>query len=307
MNYGAKADGVTDDAASVQKAVDACYAAGGGIVYMPAGTYLVYYAQPANSDCSGNILLRSGVTLCGAGATSTIIKGTRPLGNIIAASQKTNIGVRDLSVYSGISSPNFNGVKFYACTNASVENVVAHDLYIGIALYSCIDSNVKDSTAYNCSGVGITASTSYLPLQVGSNNVVSGCEAYGCFDGMSAAGYSPAAPYRRCIGTSFVSCNSHNNSRWGFRATYADNFAMTDCTATNNQYNVYVSGVINDGDGVTPDLHGIIPAIGTAQTIHNTTYGGAGGAAATIQTASTPDAYTYLYDHYGACSGIVVN
>lgn len=40
-NYGAKGDGSTDDTAAIQAAVDACAAASGGVVLMPAGRYVV--------------------------------------------------------------------------------------------------------------------------------------------------------------------------------------------------------------------------------------------------------------------------
>jgi Pectate lyase superfamily protein len=40
-DYGAVGNGITDDTAAIQAAVDACIAAGGGTVYFAAGTYLV--------------------------------------------------------------------------------------------------------------------------------------------------------------------------------------------------------------------------------------------------------------------------
>lgn len=40
-DFGAKGDGVSDDTAAIQAAVDAVFAAGGGTVYLPSGTYLV--------------------------------------------------------------------------------------------------------------------------------------------------------------------------------------------------------------------------------------------------------------------------
>jgi parallel beta-helix repeat protein len=40
-DYGATGDGVTDDRASIQEAIDAASAAGGGIVFFQAGTYLI--------------------------------------------------------------------------------------------------------------------------------------------------------------------------------------------------------------------------------------------------------------------------
>lgn len=49
---GIVADGATLDTASIQSAIDACSASGGGTVHFPAGRYL-----------TGTIVLKSGVTL----------------------------------------------------------------------------------------------------------------------------------------------------------------------------------------------------------------------------------------------------
>jgi polygalacturonase len=51
-DFGAVADGRTNDAAAIEKAIDACAKAGGGVVLLPAGNFL-----------SGTIVLRSNITL----------------------------------------------------------------------------------------------------------------------------------------------------------------------------------------------------------------------------------------------------
>jgi hypothetical protein len=53
--FGAKADQVTDDTAAFQSAIDAAAASGGGIVFVPAGTYRL----------NGTLIIRRNVTLEG--------------------------------------------------------------------------------------------------------------------------------------------------------------------------------------------------------------------------------------------------
>lgn len=70
--YSAKGDGVTDDTAAIQAAINAASTwdgytyTPGKVIYLPAGTYLV---------STGLSITHSGVTLRGAGMTNTIIKG----------------------------------------------------------------------------------------------------------------------------------------------------------------------------------------------------------------------------------------
>lgn len=53
--YGAVGDGTTDDREAIQDAIDACVTAGGGVVYLPQGTYLLDSAHPSVSGVSLNV------------------------------------------------------------------------------------------------------------------------------------------------------------------------------------------------------------------------------------------------------------
>ncbi|WLG53492.1 glycosyl hydrolase family 28-related protein [Pseudomonas sp. FP1742] len=71
QNFGAKGDGITDDTAAIQSAIDAAAAAGGGQVYMPTGTYIVSGGVEPSDGC---LMLKSNVYLYGDGMGATTIK-----------------------------------------------------------------------------------------------------------------------------------------------------------------------------------------------------------------------------------------
>ncbi|RMV68179.1 M10 family metallopeptidase C-terminal domain-containing protein [Pseudomonas coronafaciens] len=70
-DFGALGDGVTDDTAAIQAAIDAAAAAGGGEVVMGAGTYVVSGGEEPSDGC---LMLKSNVTLSGVGMGETVIK-----------------------------------------------------------------------------------------------------------------------------------------------------------------------------------------------------------------------------------------
>lgn len=100
LAYGADNSGVSDSRASINAAITACNAAGGGTVYMPPGTYLTTASASPNVSQTVyvGIVTRSNVTLAGAGPEATIIK--------LADAQDgaTNAGVRIITHYNDLST-----------------------------------------------------------------------------------------------------------------------------------------------------------------------------------------------------------
>jgi hypothetical protein len=81
--YGAVGDGLTDDTAAIQAALDACPSAAdaawihvnrGGAVVLPVGTYLI----------SAPLLMRRGITIRGAGSECTELCYTATTGNVLS-------------------------------------------------------------------------------------------------------------------------------------------------------------------------------------------------------------------------------
>ncbi|MFU8805678.1 MAG: glycosyl hydrolase family 28-related protein, partial [Bradymonadaceae bacterium] len=68
--YGADPTGGLDSTAPIQSAIDAAAEAGGGVVFLPAGTYRV---RPQGNAAASLRIRRSGVVLRGAGPGSTFI------------------------------------------------------------------------------------------------------------------------------------------------------------------------------------------------------------------------------------------
>src|SRR5213596_2066607 len=62
VSFGAVGNGVANDAGAIQLALDAAAVAGGGIVYLPCGTYLL----------QATLLIGDNVTLQGAGFCSVL-------------------------------------------------------------------------------------------------------------------------------------------------------------------------------------------------------------------------------------------
>ena len=92
LTYGAKGDGVADDAPAIQAAIDDANNAGGGVVRLPVGTYKV----------SAQLTLTSNVTLAGYGPESVII-GDPAVGAFyhMVRIVESDVRVQDLKISGG--------------------------------------------------------------------------------------------------------------------------------------------------------------------------------------------------------------
>lgn len=258
MDYGAHADGTTDDQGHIQAAIDAAHAAGGGVVYLPAATYLLYAHSEFYPGNDSNLQLKGGVTLRGAGA-ATILKGTHQDSSLISSYLADDIGVANLAGYS--TNPGYGDVlKLCRSLGVMVSNVTAHDMYGGICLYACQSAVVKNSLSYNHAASGFEVGNWIYSADVNDAVSFSDCEAHDCTAAGFRAGGLRAGDVvgdgvpSRINNFSFTDCHGYD-STWGFAITKASNAVLIACNGASNVYAPYGLGLNNVA---TASLHSCV-------------------------------------------------
>ncbi|MGA2269444.1 MAG: glycoside hydrolase family 28 protein [Bryobacteraceae bacterium] len=138
MKFGARADGRTNDAEAIQKAIDACAQSGGGVVYLPAGNFL-----------SGTIVLKSNITLrLSPGAT---LWGSRTMADyspphLIYAKEARNVAIEGGGVING------NGEAFWDEQMRPTKPRPVPLIYF----FRCRDVRVQDVNIRNAPGPTLT-------------------------------------------------------------------------------------------------------------------------------------------------------
>lgn len=113
IDYGAKGDGTTDDTTAVQAAITAAQTAGGGVVYLPAGTYLVDTLN----------ITDNGVTIRGDGMQVTHLL-SKSGNSVLSLQAVSRIIIEDLwTSYNGTTSSG-HGIYIQSGNQIWVRNVL---------------------------------------------------------------------------------------------------------------------------------------------------------------------------------------
>lgn len=248
--YGATGDGVTDDTAAIQAAIDAAEAAGGGRVVFPDGTYRISDTLIIDSD---------GVSLEGVGVTASTIDCQDTSGGEDGVRFTDCAWVKMARL--NVRTADGHCIKFAGVTWFQVFNVNARDSATGsgFKFEDGVNSTFLGSL-YNCRGIsnarmgfelsGFHTTLSFFSCQ-GKSNTLDGwrisdmtyCSWVACAaDTNSRYGWL----FENLHSSSFVNCGSESNARAGFfgqassaiasGATVQDvrNVRMEGCFTKNN-------------------------------------------------------------------------
>jgi parallel beta-helix repeat protein len=205
-DYGATGDGTTTDTTAVQSCVDAALGAGGGIVYFPAGTYVI-----------AMITFGSNVTVVGAGKGNTVLlmdpavytatglygnPSTAVVGRIAPASSSASTSyfrMRDLTIDGNKATWGANTsnrmMGFYCGQGTS--GLVTHGSFANVEIRNCMTYAFDIE---NCQYVTLT------DCEAHDNGYISGSGTHINADGFTLIGDDLTS----------IGCLSYNNANSGF-------------------------------------------------------------------------------------------
>lgn len=237
-DYGAVGNGSTDDTSAIQSALNAAYSAGGGIVFMPQGTYIV--------DPNPGLQVKTNTTLYGTG-TGTIVKlknASTQNDNIIKSESWTNVVIENFLLDGNrtnqAGSPGSYTYAQYGIYLGSTTNSVIRDVTVksttgvGIHVYNGTDVVVERciSTDNNYHGYELEQDIGcHLRGSTGSSNLLHGV--------LVSPGEVSGTGSK---GNSIVGCTFDSNGNYGI----ATNAANGDVSAFLNEGNVFSNNTVTN-------------------------------------------------------------
>ena len=270
-DFGAVGNGVTDDTAAIQAAINSVFTSGGGSVLVPPGTYLVSTTTELGSvvEYDGTVrqlteltclVLRPQVKLVGFGASSIIQSSDNK--NCITSVDCDHTSIVGLSIKGqGATTNAAHGVRLYGTTaDSNLDHFQIKDCSIsdfggyGISLNEGYITNayISDVFIYNTGADGIDIKNrSSNTSQSNDNNIVDNLTIYGPAQRITGAvGLDVRGTW--IISNVFVSLTEDNSTGVRARPFDPDNRGSLRCnfsnirvkgTSSTTQSGVYLDGV----------------------------------------------------------------
>lgn len=148
-DFGAVGDGVADDTAAIQAAIDAAQATvkgrflSGATVFLPNGTYKVTSTLLVEEDVAvSGTNGENNIVIAGQSTSGSVILAESPTFNIIEFKGRASrafygAGIRDLKIVCRGNATAGAAIKMYRCIDSLISNIIIDGCYDGAYLDGC--------------------------------------------------------------------------------------------------------------------------------------------------------------------------
>ena len=162
--YGALGDGTTNDTSAINDAIAALNAAGAGVLYFPAGTYLC--SSALTTITARGIILGDGPAGFDGGTGATVVTQTSDTANLFTITGY-RVTFRDIALQNTEGSPTAGaGISVSGATGAewvSFENISVSNFYDNVSMDGCTSWRMSGSYIHNPVRYGIRIRNTPLP------------------------------------------------------------------------------------------------------------------------------------------------
>jgi hypothetical protein len=252
-SYGAVGNGVTDDRAAIQHAIDAKDSAGAGIILLPPGVFIVSsVTHPVDANFKVGLILKSNTILRGSGPGRTIIRRAANQANHSAliynyhvTTADSNITVEDIELdgNSANNPGNVDSVQFglslWNTTRATIRNVTVRNVRgtnpDGLTESVCFSAVLCSRLVYqNCYAIGNSVSVTGFSNDASADIHYTDCISYGHSRGM---GFT----HNSSQNVVYTGCSAYLNGGHGFNSEVGRNILYANCISGGivNAYGAY--------------------------------------------------------------------